>query len=94
MSSTLYNRGTTTQTGVRRRAEAVDKSITDLRAAIAAVGDTERVLRVLEARVAGLERKVSTLETANASLEERLAAQQAPAPTPVLEVQDATATST
>jgi hypothetical protein len=85
MSSTLYNRGTTTQTGGRRRAEAVDKSITDLRTAVLSLGDTERSIRLLEARIAGLERKVATLETVNASLEERL---KAPAPT--LVVQDTT----
>jgi hypothetical protein len=94
MSSTLYNRGTTTQTGVRRRAEAVDKSLTDLRTAVASFGDMERITRLLEARVVSLERKITALEAANASLEERLVAQQAPAPAPVLEVQDATTAST
>lgn len=65
MSSTLYNRGTTTQTGVRRRAEAVEKSIADLRAAVSTADDTSRLVRLLEARIVALERKVATLEVTN-----------------------------
>lgn len=64
MSSTLYNRGTTTQTGVRRRAEAIDKSIADLRAAASTADETNRLVRLLEARIVALEKKVTTLEAA------------------------------
>jgi hypothetical protein len=69
MSSTLFNRGSTTQTGVRRRAEAIDKSITELRAAVSTSDETSRLVRLLEARISALERKVTTLEAANTALE-------------------------
>jgi hypothetical protein len=67
MSSTLYNRGTTTQTGVRRRAEAIDKSIADLRVAATTADETNRLVRLLEARVVALEHKIAALETATTS---------------------------
>ena len=84
MSSTLYNRGTTTQTGVRRRAEAVDKSIADLRVAVSTTDETARLVRLLEARIVALERKVTALETTNTTLEARLKATE---PLPTLEVE-------
>ena len=91
MSSTLYNRGTTTQTGMRRRAEAVDKALADT-ATIAT--DASRTVRLLEARLAALEAantanltRITALEmthttnqTRVAALEARIAALTAPAP--------------
>jgi hypothetical protein len=81
MSSTLFNRGTTTQAGIRRRAEAVDKSIADLRAAVSTSDETARLVRLLEARILTLERKVADLEIANATLK----AAAAPTPTPTVD---------
>lgn len=78
MSSTLYNRGTTTQTSVKRRAEAIDKSITEMRAAIASSDEVARQVRFLEARVAALEASNTALKAAVAQL-------SAPAPAPATE---------
>lgn len=79
MSSTLYNRGTTAQVAVRRRAEAVDQSIANMRIAISTSDETARLVRILEARVVALERKITALETANVALEARLKASESPA---------------
>jgi hypothetical protein len=84
MSSTLFNRGTTTQTGIRRRAEAVEKSIADLRTAVSTSDETARLVRILEARILALERKVTELE---------IAKETATTTTPVADAETATATT-
>ena len=73
MSSTLYNRGTTTQTGIHRRAEAVERSLAELRATISTSDETNKLVRLLEARILGLERKVADLEITNTTLKATVA---------------------
>jgi hypothetical protein len=81
MSSTLYNRGTTTQTGLRRRAEAIDKALADT-ATIAT--DANRTVRLLEARLAALEAVNTANQTRIVALETRIATLTAPAPAPAV----------
>ena len=85
MSSTLFGRGVNTQIGMRQRAEAVQRSLDDLRgtasdvailrAEIHAVARDNNAFKVL---VPTLERRIATLETA-------LAAVKAQAPAPLTE---------
>lgn len=78
MSSTLFNRGMTTQVGMRRRAEEVKKSIDELRSTVtgarsmqATIDELSRENTVLRAMVAAMEGRISTLEkTASAAAPE------------------------
>jgi len=63
MSSTLFARGTNTQVGLRRRAEVIDKSISDMRATVEGVQDLPRDFRVLRARVEAVETYSDTISS-------------------------------
>ena len=61
MSSTLFARGTMTQVGQRRRAEEVNKSIADVRAAVESVQELPREFRVMRTRVEAMETHTATI---------------------------------
>ena len=70
MSSTLFARGTNTQVGLRRRAEVIDKSISDMRATVEGVQDLPRDFRVLRARVEAVETYADTISRATKAVGE------------------------
>ena len=69
MSSTLFARGTNTQVGLRRRAEAIDKSIADMRTAVDGVQDLPRDFRVMRTRVEVLESHLATIAALSKTVE-------------------------
>ena len=69
MSSTLFGRGTNTQVGLRRRAEVIDKSIADMRAAVDGVQDLPRDFRVMRTRVEVLESHLVTIAELSKTVE-------------------------
>ncbi len=77
MSSTLFNRGVTTQTGIRRRTEGVDKTLAELRAAVAAADETSTLARALDARVRSLEAIVTGNQAEIAALKAEIASLRA-----------------
>lgn len=79
MSSALFARGTMTQVGQRRRAEEVNKNISDLRDTLETVKDLPRDFRVLNTRMSAMETHTATITSMNktvAELTEKIASQQ------------------
>jgi septal ring factor EnvC (AmiA/AmiB activator) len=77
MSSTLFARGVNTQTGMRKRAEDVAKSIADVTEAVRGFPDEFLQLRaqilVLEKTVETLTKKVLVLEQKESEREKKVA---------------------